>query len=143
MRDKPAVDRETQMWRDTLVQNESTKCSVQDWRDEVGISKLYSAYCDECMNMSAAFQSMRDGHLGRISVVKHRVELLDDNTQTGLSKPYCAGPKLRIFENVEIEKILKDNTIESVQTKEAALLVFATKKNGFYAFALMTSDATR
>lgn len=52
---------------------------------------------------------MWDGYLDRISVVKYRIKLLDENTQTVQSAPYRARPKTREFEEAEVSKMLKDN----------------------------------
>lgn len=79
---------------------------------------------------------MSDGPLGRISVAKHRIKLLDENTQTIHLALYWAGPKTREFEKVNIENMLRDNIIEHTQTKWAAPIVFALMKDGSLRFSV-------
>lgn len=124
------------MPRQTFIQNDDNKPLAQDWHDEFEISKPYYAYRDELMNMLAEFQLMSGGHLGRIIVATHFIDLLDGNTQSSYSEPHRARPKTREFEKIEIEEILKDNTVEPAQTELDASIVFAPKKNGFYRFSV-------
>lgn len=47
----------------------------QDWRKKNVISEDYSKYKAEFIDMFKPFQSLSDGQLGRISTMKHRVDL--------------------------------------------------------------------
>lgn len=71
-------------------------------------------------------------HLGRISVTKPRIKLLDDNTQPVDSAPFQAEPKPREFEKLKIEKKQKDHILEIAQTEWVASTVIAPKKNGSF-----------
>lgn len=86
------------------------------------------------MDLLTVFQSMWDGHPNRISVAKHCIELLDDHNLAGHSATYPAESKTQEFEKSEIEKSLKDNIIEPVQTKRATPIVLATKEDGSLLF---------
>lgn len=79
---------------------------------------------------------MWDGHLGRKSTAKHRVELVDPNTPPVPSAPYRAGPKARELEKTEINKVLAENIIEPAQTEWASPIVFAPKEDGTVRFCV-------
>lgn len=57
-------------------------------------------------------ESIRDSHLGRGSVAKHRVELASDKTQPGHCAPYRTVPRAREFEREEINRRLSMKVIE-------------------------------
>lgn len=69
-------DRELQMLRHTFTQDHDSKRLARDWREEHHIFEKYSAYCTEFIDMLTKFQSMREGHLSRISVAKHSIIIL-------------------------------------------------------------------
>lgn len=70
---------------------------------------------------------MWDGCLGRITMAKHHIKLLELDTAPVHSAPNRAGAKTREFEMAEIDKILATNVIEPVQTELVALIVFVPK----------------
>lgn len=65
-----------------------------------------------------------DSHLCRISVAKHRIKILDENTQKVNSASYREGLKTTEFEKVEMEKMQSQKIIEPAQTEWAAPIVF-------------------
>lgn len=102
------------------------------------VSDKYAAYAyrGDFIETWTKFQSMRDGHLGRINVGKHRIELLIDNTQAIQPAFYRPGLKTREFEKPEIQKMLPQNSIESSQTERTEPFVIAHKKNGKLRFCV-------
>lgn len=60
---------------------------------------------------------MMDGHLSCVSVAKHPIKLVDDNTQTVHSAHYRARPKTRRLQKIEIGRILKGDVVELAQTE--------------------------
>lgn len=105
------------MSQHTIVHNESSKRLAQDWSGEVKISEPYSAYRNEFMKILTESQMTWDGHLARISLAKHCIELFGNRTQPVHSAPYRAKPKTQQFDKIYIEKMLEDNLIEPAQTE--------------------------
>lgn len=71
---------------------------------------------------------MWDGHLGRINIAKHRIELEPKSNPVHLA-PYRAGPTVREFQVHEIEKMLSKKVNEPAQTEWVAPIVFAPMKD--------------
>lgn len=74
------------------------------------------------------FQTIWDGNLCRMDVVKYRIELLRDHVQPVYSTHYRAGTKTREFKKVKIDTMIEQEVLEPAQTEWAAPIVFATKK---------------
>lgn len=113
----PAVDRKSQILRLALVQNDDTNRLAKDWCNKVEISEPCLAYCDEILDAVARFLSVRDDQLGRISVAKHRIKPLNNNTQPAHLALYRAGQKTRRFEKTGDKKKLNDNIFDPAQTE--------------------------
>lgn len=79
--------------------------------------------------MLTHFSPMWYAYLGRISIAKHRIELLS-NSNPNHSIPYQTCLSVRKFQQLEFEKMLSQNVIEPAQTEWAAPIVFAPKKDG-------------
>lgn len=124
---KPNVDRATKMARHTDVLQEDNQRLAHNWRDKVDLSNNHGQYRQQLIDMLSEFESMWDGHLGRISTAKHRIELSDPNTAPVLSAPPHDGPKTREFERIEVDKMLAENVIEPAQTEWASPIVFTPK----------------
>lgn len=106
-----------------------------DWRKKVNLSNNYSQYRQEFIQMLEPFSKMWDGHLGRISVAKHRIDLMSGSTPVH-SAPYRAGPKVREFQRTKINRMFEQEVLESVTTEWAAPIVFAPKKDGIMRFCV-------
>lgn len=78
---------------------------------------------------------MWDGHLGRIKITIHRIELKPDPKPI-FQYRYRAGPKLRQLEKDEICKILKEGVIEPACGDLGSPIVFAPKKYGMLRFCI-------
>lgn len=78
---------------------------------------------------------MCNGNLVRISIAKHKIELLP-NSNPVHSELCLAGPTVREFQRLEIEKRLSQNVIEPAQTLFAAQIVLAPKKDGSLHFSV-------
>lgn len=78
--------------------------------------------------------------MAAVNVVKHRTEVLSDKLQYVHSAPYCAGPKKRKFEKIEIDIMLEKKVIETTQVKRAVPIVFPSKKTNYYDSMLITED---
>lgn len=73
---------------------------------------------------------MWDGHFGRITVAKQRIELSQPYKATVQAVPCRAGPNSRESEKAEIDETLAENVIKPSQTECAVPIVFVPKKDG-------------
>lgn len=78
--------------------------------------------------MLEEFQSMSDGQLGSINMVRNRLELESPKTWPVYSVPYRAGLKAREFEKYEISKMLKMDVIEPETTKWPSKIVLESSQ---------------
>ena len=117
-----------------IAKSDETRTEA-DWRSLVNIDEEFADRRDEITAMLDEFASMWDGHLGRVSIAKHRIEL-QPGARPSYSAPYRAGPKARDFEKSEIDKMLKAGVIEPAKTEWAAPIVFAPKKDGSLRFCV-------
>lgn len=79
--------------------------------------------------MLPEFQSMWDVHLRGITTAKNRIEKLDHHVDPDHLEPYRAGHKTGEFEEVKINKILKQQVIGPAQTKSTVPIVFIPKED--------------
>lgn len=75
------------------------------------------------------FESMLDGHLGRISVYEHQFDLLKDKVRPLHSTLYRAGPTERKIVAVERNQMISKNAIGLATNKWAARIVFASRQD--------------
>lgn len=80
--------------------------------------------------MLELFSPMWDGHVGRITIAKHRIEMNTRDIRPINSAPYRVGPAARAFEKEEQAKMTKMRVIEPAQREWAAPTVLAHKKDG-------------
>lgn len=71
--------------------------------------------------MLIKFQRMWDGHLGRINVAEHIINLLNDEMRPVYSTPYRAEPTARKCSEAGINQMIAENVIERATTEWAAL----------------------
>lgn len=121
---KLAEDREVQMTRHKIVESKDSQLLTRDWQNKVHISEACSEYRGKFMKKLMQFSYMWDGHLGQISIIKHRIELLSSSNPV-YSAAYRAGHTVREFLRLEIEKMLSQNVIERAQTEWTASINFA------------------
>lgn len=82
------------------------------------------------------------GHLGRINIAKHRIEILSPGTAPVHLAPYRAGPKTLEFKKVKTDKMLSDSVIDLSQTELAAHIEFVTEKTKFSDFVSAVVNLT-
>lgn len=73
---KPTVDRKSQIREPIRIHSVAKKQLNRVWKDEGAIFAQYQAYNRPFIDMPSQFKSMWDGHLGRIAMTRHRIELL-------------------------------------------------------------------
>lgn len=100
----------------------------QDCRNKVKAAEGNVDYKNKFVEMISDFASMTDGHLGRIKLGKHRVELSQPKTKLIHSAPYRTCAKAGKFEKNEIGIMLSEGAIEQGQTEWSAKTMFALKK---------------
>lgn len=79
---------------------------------------IYTQFEDhkaDIMDMLSDFQPIWGGNLGRINVVRHRIDL-DPLDARQVTDPYGARPTVCKFEKRNIESMLKMGVIEPAQT---------------------------
>lgn len=136
VRYKPTIHEDAQMERQYTVGKTESERLTHNWNEEIQLSDKYSNYRGKFLTFLSKFQSMLDGHLCRITVSKHRIELTPENTQPIRSAPYRTSPKARELEPVEIEKMLSHQLIERAHMKWTALIVIAPNKVGSLHFCV-------
>lgn len=138
---KPANYKQSQMSRQSLIQNDDSFCLVQDWRQEARLLYKCSAYCDEIISMFTEFQLVRDELLGRLSKSRRCIKVVGENTEPAHSALYLAKPNIREFENFGIEKMSSQMMIEPAQTEWEPTYVFAPRKKGTFFSTMVTTNS--
>lgn len=77
---------------------------------------------------------MWDGQLRRISVVKHRIELVKNDIKVVHSTSYLERPIKKSFSAAETGVLITEKVIEPLTTKYAASIVFVPEKDGSLRF---------
>lgn len=70
---------------------------------------------NEFSDLLSNFESMWDGHPGKISIVKHQIDLSPAQSKPIRFVLYRAGPKARELERNEIDKMLLGGVIRPTQ----------------------------
>lgn len=130
-----AEDREIHTNRQNAVKSKIWQRLTSDWQSEVDMFESYLKFHDQILQILTHLLSMGDGHLVLIRIAKHRTNFLpnSDHTRSAL---YQAGHNKRKFQLIEIEKIHFQKVVEPAETKWAALVVFAPKKDGSLRFCV-------
>lgn len=125
IRYKTATGRESQIREHACIQNDATEHFAKTWKDGVAISAQYHAYIQPLLDMLSQFESMRDGHFGRITMAKHRIQLLQPDTVPVHSELY------RIRTNSK--KLNRQTAFETIpepaQTQSEAPIVFLPNRD--------------
>lgn len=80
-------------------------------QESITLPNEYKDYRGPMLAMVGNFAEMLDRHLIRIKAEKHRVELTSPEVRLIHSSPYCAGPKVRVFENEDLNEMKKMRVI--------------------------------
>lgn len=72
---------------------------------------------------------VRDGHIGRVKMTKHRIDLLQPAIVPVHKALYRAGLETTEFEKANIDMKLAEYIIELVQTEWAVPIVVVPKKD--------------
>lgn len=112
---KPTEDRDVQMTRHKIVESKDFLRPTLNWQEEVIIPESDSEYPSRFIDNLTQISFMWNGYHGRIRN-KHRIELLPISNPDH-TIPDGAGPTVRVFRRLEIEKILSQNVIEPALTE--------------------------
>lgn len=90
------------------IEKESLLLTPQDEKqmyriETIVILENYSQNRKEFIDVLTTFQSIWNGHLGRISTMKNRVDLLSPMIRPINSVPYRAKPKTRNLEKSQLK----------------------------------------
>lgn len=83
--------------------------------------------------LARIYVNVRVRHLDQVGITMYKNGLLSESNLVP-SAPYLARLMVQELQLLGTSKILSRNVIEPVQTKWAALIVFATKRKGFFSF---------
>ena len=79
---------------------------ARDWHETVQIGSAFEDRRDEVLQVLEPQYRIWDGHLGEMSGVKHRIDLVPD-AKTHRSYPYRAGIRICDIEKVEGDKVVE------------------------------------
>lgn len=124
---RPTQNREVQMIRHKIVESKDFQLLAQDWKNKVILSQAYAEYRNRIIDMLTKIYFIWDVQLGRSSIAKHRMILLLNSNPTHLAL-YEAGPIIREFRRLEIEKMLCQIVIKPAQSKLATPIASTAKQ---------------
>lgn len=103
---------------------------------DVQINKEFKELKPPLMKMVKKYTSTRDGHLGRITVARHRIDLNATDAPSIHSALYRAGPKQGKLGRKKIENMEEICVAESAVTEWASPAVFVPKIEGSLRFCV-------
>lgn len=80
---------------------------------------------DSSVKMLEKFESIQDGHLGRINAVKHHINITSKDVSPIHSIPYRVRRAARKFSTVEIDVVLEKEFLKHSRAKWASSVFFA------------------
>lgn len=102
-----------------------------DWLENINVVAQYTGNRHEVLNWIAKFHEMWDGHLKRIDMAKHGIELPLVNSGPLSSAVYWAGPKAGKFQKAEIDERSREKAIEPAKSEQASLILFPQNEGWF------------
>lgn len=84
--------------------------------------------------MLSEVKSMLFGHLGRIIISKHGIELMSSYTCPACCAPYQAHLNMQEFEQIKMGRMLAMNFIDPAKTLWIRLIAFPPKMDGLLCF---------
>lgn len=112
-----------------FVEPKDFHCFANDWQYKVDIFEAYSEYLSIFIDTLMQFSSMWDEYLGWFRIAKQNIKLLPNTKPVHLALSRVGRTVLQ-FQRPMLEKMLFQNVIELAQTKGAASVFNAPKKNG-------------
>lgn len=100
-----------------------------NWRKDEQLPSKFEQDRPVFLDLPNEYQSIWNGHLGRIDVGRHHVGLYKDKVMSVNSASYRAGPKGKQFTAVETNRMIAENVIETVTMKWAAATVPTQRKD--------------
>lgn len=89
----------------------------KDWREDVQLPVKLQQHYQTFSEMLTELDSMWNGHLGRISLSKYRIDIFNNEVKAVLSVLYRARLTARQFSAAEINRMLVKRVIEPVVTR--------------------------
>lgn len=105
-------DKQQQLEQHRQVTKTDQRNQKEDRKNQLNFNQKNDEYRQDFDTLMSKFSLMCDGHLGRILVTKHHIQLSME-TPPIYSHPYRAGPRQIQFERDEVDKILKDNVAKA------------------------------
>lgn len=86
--------------------------------------------------MLSDLATMVNGHLGRMNITKHRIELSPADAKLRQYETHEPSPRARKFEENEVDKMLSEGGIEPAQSEWAVAIMFRVEQRCFFVFCL-------
>lgn len=102
---------------------------MKDWRQEVSIEKKLKDQKGTIWDMLEELKSMRDGKLGWLNQVQHRIEITDPQVRSFHYTLWKEGTKAIGFEKKYIKKMLRIGVVKTANTDWNRPIVFIAKKD--------------
>lgn len=103
------IDKESRIWKHNRIRSDETTQLTKVWNREVSSATQYQSNKQPFLDILSQFKLMWDGHLGRVTMTKRRMDLLQPDTAPVYAKPYQAGSEMSEFKRAEIDKLLAKN----------------------------------
>lgn len=94
-------------WRDEIREEEVARLlefkgeenanKKAEWRTLINFNDKYNEYRQEFVSILEKYETMREGHIARITISKHLIDLVDENVQPFHAPLYKLRPKRRHF----------------------------------------------
>lgn len=108
----------------------------KDWREDVQLPDKSKDHSSAFLEMLGEFESMMEGHMARISVEKHRMNLLNNDVGTGSRLPCRAETTTGKFATAEVGLTIIEMVNKKMSTKLAAPTVFVSGREALFVSAL-------
>ena len=103
--------------------------------ENIDLSHVPTRLQERIREMLRPFSSMWDGSLCEIRTTEHRINLQPDARPIA-QNPYRAGPRARVVEQEEVDRMLQAGVIEPAQSEWASPVVLVPKSDGTLRFCV-------
>lgn len=111
------IDRDDHVRQQEQIKVEDDQKLKDNWQQQLKFNLKYDEYQPEFESLMSNYKSIWNGHLGRIFVTKHRIELTTAEHRPVHSPTHRAGPCQRKLEKDEVYKILNEGVAEPANSE--------------------------
>lgn len=136
----PAPYRLEQMAQHEIFKEKRKPILKNDSREDCLLTAIFRVHRPDCLDVPKNFESMSDGHLGRIKLAKNQTELLDDHIRIVDSVPHRAVPTTRTFSTAGAGQRITRRYLNRRLFRRWPWLRNATQRMDLLAFAAPLGD---